>query len=58
MLTNQDSNLDRQNQKLQCYHYTIGHAQKGNAKVKKKSFLCKGKRKKIKMILYYCITDF
>lgn len=23
MLSYQDSNLDRQNQKLQCYHYTI-----------------------------------
>ncbi len=24
MLTDQDSNLDRQNQNLQCYRYTIG----------------------------------
>ncbi len=23
VLSYQDSNLDRQNQKLQCYHYTI-----------------------------------
>ena len=23
MLSHQDSNLDRQNQKLQCYHYTM-----------------------------------
>ena len=23
LLSHQDSNLDRQNQKLQCYHYTI-----------------------------------
>ena len=23
-LSDQDSNLDRQNQNLQCYHYTIG----------------------------------
>ena len=23
MLSNKDSNLDRQNQNLQCYHYTI-----------------------------------
>lgn len=29
LLSYQDSNLDRQNQKLQCYHYTIrqSHAQ-------------------------------
>ncbi len=25
LLTHQDSNLDRQNQNLQCYHYTMGH---------------------------------
>ena len=24
LLTHQDSNLDRQYQKLQCYHYTMG----------------------------------
>lgn len=26
MLSYQDSNLDKQNQKLLCYHYTIGQA--------------------------------
>jgi hypothetical protein len=26
MLTDQDSNLERQNQNLQCYHYTIGQS--------------------------------
>lgn len=27
MLSYQDSNLDKQNQKLLCYHYTIGQSQ-------------------------------
>ncbi len=26
LLSNQDSNLDRQNQNLKCYHYTIGQS--------------------------------
>ena len=26
LLSDQDSNLDRQYQKLQCYHYTIGQS--------------------------------
>ncbi len=26
LLSHQDSNLDRQNQKLQCYHYTMRQA--------------------------------
>ena len=36
-LTDQDSNLDRQNQNLQCYRYTIGqNSSNSGAKVIKK----------------------
>jgi hypothetical protein len=28
MLTHKDSNLDRQNQNLQCYRYTMGQFEK------------------------------
>ena len=36
LLSDQDSNLDRQNQNLQCYHYTIGQCNLEAAKLTKK----------------------
>ena len=39
MLSDQDSNLDRQNQNLQCYHYTIGQRILEVAKLTKKPSL-------------------
>ncbi len=33
MLSHQGSNLNRQNQNLQCYHYTMGHSIFGGAKI-------------------------
>jgi hypothetical protein len=38
-LSDQDSNLDRQNQNLQCYRYTIGQRNFEVAKLYKKPFL-------------------
>lgn len=38
-LSYQDSNLDKQNQKLLCYHYTIG--QKSKCKVTEIFLYCK-----------------
>ena len=39
LLSYQDSNLDRQNQKLQCYHYTIRQSLLPKTSVLKR---CKG----------------
>ena len=39
LLSDQDSNLDRQNQNLQCYHYTIGQLILKVAKLTKKPSL-------------------
>ncbi len=33
LLSHQDSNLNRQNQNLQCYHYTMGQSVFGAAKL-------------------------
>ena len=40
-LTHQDSNLERQNQNLLCYHYTMGQSIKNqySSSLKKKSSL-------------------
>jgi hypothetical protein len=35
-LSDQDSNLDRQNQNLQCYHYTIGQFDEQQIYIKKR----------------------
>ena len=46
MLSHEDSNLDKQNQNLLCYHYTIGQSYfcfllKSGAKVRNINLFCK-----------------
>ena len=41
LLSNQDSNLDRQNQNLQCYHYTIGQLPCAESGCKNRTFFLK-----------------
>jgi hypothetical protein len=44
LLTDKDSNLERQNQNLQCYHYTIGQFWEGKSMKKfNKKELCPGR---------------
>ncbi len=41
LLTYQDSNLERQNQNLLCYHYTIGQFLFGCANIETNFYPCK-----------------
>ena len=53
MLSQQDSNLYKQNQNLLCYHYTMGQVKKPGAKIHKKMFLQTKKIKNCKYFIFF-----